>query len=157
MENDYLLRQLTNEERMLVNSEVIKNQKSAAAAYLLWFFAGIIGAHRYYLGKTASAIAMTLTVVLTFGIGTIVTVIWMLVDVFAIGGWLEDDRLRLEKQAALEILARRSPPDAHAWAKPAAPQPVPRQPVTPKPVELHPELKGQDNPTQDHDDSWDDF
>jgi TM2 domain-containing membrane protein YozV len=47
-------------------------------AFLLAFFLGVFGVHRFYVGKTGSAIAMlvlTLTVV-----GAIVTVIWHIVD-----------------------------------------------------------------------------
>lgn len=36
--SQYLMSQLTNEERLLVNSEVEKRRRSAAVAYLLWVF-----------------------------------------------------------------------------------------------------------------------
>lgn len=76
MQNACLLHQLTTQERILVNSEVEKRKKSTVAAYLLWWFTGVIGGHRYYMGKTGSAVAMTLITVLTFGIVAIVTGIW---------------------------------------------------------------------------------
>lgn len=107
MQNAYLLHQLTTQERILVNSEVEKRKKSTVAAYLLWWFTGIIGGHRYYMGKTGSAVAMTLITVLTFGIGIIVTGIWWIVDAFLIPRWIQEDQDRIEVQAAIEILNSR--------------------------------------------------
>ncbi|GEK07645.1 TM2 domain-containing protein [Schleiferilactobacillus harbinensis] len=107
MQNAYLLHQLTTQERILVNSEVEKRKKSTVAAYVLWWFTGIIGGHRYYMGKTGSAVAMTLITVLTFGIGIIVTGIWWIVDAFLIPRWIQEDQDRIEVQAAIEILNSR--------------------------------------------------
>ncbi|MDD2324010.1 MAG: TM2 domain-containing protein [Bacteroidales bacterium] len=55
--------------------------KSKGVAYLLWFFLGIFSAHRFYLGKTGSAILYLLTGQI-FGIG------W-LVDLFLLGGMVD--------------------------------------------------------------------
>ncbi|MTV81975.1 TM2 domain-containing protein [Secundilactobacillus folii] len=111
MNNQYYLSQLTNQELMLVNSEVEKRKKSTAAAYLLCIFLGTLGAHRYYMGKTGSAIAMTLITVLTLGFGTLVTGIWEIVDLFLISGWLQNNQNVVEEQAAQEILNRRTVPN----------------------------------------------
>lgn len=35
-------------------------RRSTAVAYLLWFFLGLVGAHRFYAGETRSAVAMLL-------------------------------------------------------------------------------------------------
>lgn len=98
---------LSNQELLLVNSEVEKNSKSTLVAYLLWWFTGLIGGHRYYFGKTGSAVAMTLIVLLTLGLGSIITGIWMLVDVFHISSWLKADQKEKEQAAIQEILMRR--------------------------------------------------
>ncbi|MGF2385895.1 TM2 domain-containing protein [Lentilactobacillus otakiensis] len=107
MNNDYFVSQLTTEEMMLVNSEVEKRQKSPAVAYLLALFAGFVGGHRYYMGKTGSAVAMTLITVLTLGIGISITGIWALVDLFLINGWLQEDLKTIESEAAQTIFGRR--------------------------------------------------
>lgn len=69
-------------------------KKSVAAAYVLWVFFGVLGAHRFYLGRAGSAVFMlllSLTVV-----GLIVTVVWALIDAFLIPGMAQDrnDELR---------------------------------------------------------------
>ena len=105
--NEYLLNQLTDQELLLVNSEVEKNKKSIAVAYILCIFFGSIGGHRYYMGKTGSAIAMTLITVLTVGFGVLVTVIWSFVDLFLIPGWLKDNQNSVEAAASQNVLTRR--------------------------------------------------
>jgi TM2 domain-containing membrane protein YozV len=74
------------------------NKKSVAVAYLLWLFLGGAGGHRFYAGKTGSAVAQLL--LLIFGlILTIVyvgvflligLVIWVIVDAFLIPGWIRN-------------------------------------------------------------------
>ena len=52
-------------------------QKSVGTAYLLWFVAGVVGAHQFYLGKTGRAISY----ILTFGwLG-----VGLLIDLFTLG------------------------------------------------------------------------
>ncbi|MCH5463233.1 TM2 domain-containing protein [Lactobacillus sp. LC28-10] len=111
MNNQYYLSQLTNDELMLVNSEVQKRKKSAAVAYILCVLLGTLGGHRYYMNKIGSAIAMTLISVLTFGFGLIVTGIWTIVDLFLIAGWLQEDQNSVEEEAAKEVLSRRGMPN----------------------------------------------
>lgn len=52
--------QLSDKELIIFNQEVEANKKSPVVSYLLWWFTGVVGGHRYYFGKTASAITMTL-------------------------------------------------------------------------------------------------
>ena len=79
-------------------SEMNTNSKSAAAAYLLWFFLGAFGAHRFYMGRNGSAFgqlglfigSVLLSVVAIGLIGFPILGIWLLVDVFLINGWLKE-------------------------------------------------------------------
>ena len=66
-------------------------------AFLLAFFVGIFGAHRFYVGKTGSGIAM---LVLTISIvGVVVTGIWATIDWIMIvcGGFDDGEGKRLTR------------------------------------------------------------
>jgi len=43
---------LTEKQLAVLESEMQKHKKSVAVAYLLWFFLGSLGVHKFYLGET---------------------------------------------------------------------------------------------------------
>lgn len=69
-------------------------KKSTGIAYLLWFFLGALGVHRFYLGQTGTGVAMAvisvaswITVFIGIGfVGLAIIGIWWLVDAFLIPG-----------------------------------------------------------------------
>lgn len=69
-------------------------KKSAGLGYVLWFFLGWIGVHRFYLGRTGSDIAMLVITIVSWillfvGIGLLgfaAIAIWLIVDAFLIPG-----------------------------------------------------------------------
>ena len=64
-------------------------RKSVGIAYLLWFFLGGLGVHRFYTGNTKSAVTQ-LILTLT-GIGFLLIVLpWLLIDLFLIPGLVRD-------------------------------------------------------------------
>ena len=79
------------------------SKKSVAAAYLLWFFLGWFGAHRFYAGKIGSAVVMLILALITVPlmyvlIGFVTWAIvglWWIVDAFLIPGLIRDYNLRL--------------------------------------------------------------
>ena len=62
--------------------EFQNQKKSMGVAYLLWFFLGLLGIHRFYLGQKGTAIAQLILTITVIGI--IVSGIWVLVDAFLI-------------------------------------------------------------------------
>lgn len=73
-----------------------EHRKSAGVAYILWLFLAYFSGHRFYLGRTGSAIAQTalflvsaLLTAASFTIGAVALLVWVgwsLVDAFLIPG-----------------------------------------------------------------------
>lgn len=91
----------TNDALLMMRYDA--NKKSALVAYLLWFFVGSLGGHRFYLGRTGSAIALLsitvlsvlLTVILIGFFGFFVVGLWVLIDAFLIPGMITDNNNKL--------------------------------------------------------------
>ena len=79
------------------------NKKSVGVAYVLWFFFGGLGGHRFYLKQTGTAIAMLLICLVSIPlsflligyVGFLIVGIWALVDAFLIPGMARDYNNRL--------------------------------------------------------------
>ena len=90
---------LTERELLILRQEVNGRRKSVAAAWLLWLFLGVLGAHRFYMGRIGTCIAMLLT------IGGLL--FWVLVDIFLIPGMLRADQRKVQAEVLGEIAAIR--------------------------------------------------
>lgn len=87
---------MTTDARAVIQFDVFK--KSAGVAYLLWFFFGSFGGHRFYLDRSGSAAAMLIITVISLmlmivlvGFITIwITWNWWIVDAFLIPGMIRE-------------------------------------------------------------------
>lgn len=78
-------------------------KKDIMLAYILWFFLGSFGVHRFYMNRTSSGIMMALlhviswiTVVIFIGfLGFALLGIWWLIDAILIMGWVERHNMQL--------------------------------------------------------------
>lgn len=90
-------------------------KKSAGIAYVLWFFTGGFGGHRFYLGRIGSAVGQLVLTLLGWpllfagGFGLLLLAplgVWLLVDLFLIPGIISDHNgglmRRLNKSATAE-------------------------------------------------------
>jgi TM2 domain-containing membrane protein YozV len=74
------------------------HKKSPAVAYLLWFFLGEFGAHRFYMGRIWSGIAMALLLVASavlllifIGVfGLLACFVWWIIDAFLLNNWIKE-------------------------------------------------------------------
>jgi TM2 domain-containing membrane protein YozV len=103
---------LSTQQQILVEQRVSNEAKSALVAYLLWFFLGPFGAHRFYLARGGSGAAMLIlfivglaTLVIFIGIPLVLGVlIWLLVDAFLIPGMVDQLRQGTRTRATHELL-----------------------------------------------------
>ena len=90
---------LDERELLIYRDRMERQRKSPLITWLLWLFAGALGAHRYYLGNVGRGIAMTLTL---GGLG-----IWALIDAFFIPGALRKNEAEAETLVLQEIAMMR--------------------------------------------------
>ncbi|MDO1581224.1 TM2 domain-containing protein [Rhizobium oryzicola] len=94
---------VSTEKQILIEQRVTNEAKSVGAAYLLWFFVGYFGGHRFYLGRTGSAVAILLLTIAgialsVVGVGLVllgIVGIWVLVDAFLIPGMVADHKNKI--------------------------------------------------------------
>lgn len=91
-----LKKDLTAEQLSIVQSELEKKKKSNVIMYVLWWFTGVLGGHRFYLGDIGYALGMLFTL---GGLG-----FWALIDVFFIGKRLEVKTNQLENEIIMDVL-----------------------------------------------------
>ncbi|MGP3698678.1 TM2 domain-containing protein [Rhodobacter sp. NSM] len=102
---------LTTQQQLLVEQRLTNDKKSTLVAYVLWFFTAGLGGHRFYMGKTGSAVAMLILTILGFltliiyigGILLLIVAVWALVDAFLIPGWIEDSTRTARARISREI------------------------------------------------------
>ncbi|HCT44681.1 MAG: hypothetical protein CMJ35_16130 [Phycisphaerae bacterium] len=78
-------------------------KKSPLIAYLLWWFLGFFGAHRFYMNQPLSAVfmllltlgSMVLTLVIIGWLGLLVVALWWFIDAFLIPGYVRRFNMRL--------------------------------------------------------------
>lgn len=91
-------RELDPGQMALFNSEMVKYQKNVGLAYVLWFFLGTLGGHKFYLGKGKQGVLyLLLTIVAGISLGSGGQVIFVICAVI-LGVMLLIDLLTMAKQ-----------------------------------------------------------
>jgi TM2 domain-containing membrane protein YozV len=98
--------QMDARELLLLESEVKSQGKNMVVAYVLWYFLGLFGGHRFYMNRKGSAIAQLILSIT--GIGMIVTFVWWVVDAFLLHQWVKDRNQDVENRIIEQIVASRS-------------------------------------------------
>jgi TM2 domain-containing membrane protein YozV len=88
-----------------IESLVESQAKKPFPAYVLWFFLGWLGAHRFYAGRPKSAMAMAALSLSMIGLP--ITIFWWMADVVLLGTILSEERELLYDQQARILLENR--------------------------------------------------
>lgn len=91
---------LSTEQMMLIEQRVTNDGPSAGVAWLLLIFLGLVGAHRFYLGRTTSGLLMipsNLTIVGGF--------IWLFIDLFLLTGMIRARREEVRDRLMTRMMA----------------------------------------------------
>lgn len=83
---------LTSADRILIEATVMREAPKIGVAYFLWAFLGSLGAHRFYLGRPATAILQILLNLILIGF------LWVLVDAALIPRFIEQRRAEIRKR-----------------------------------------------------------
>jgi TM2 domain-containing membrane protein YozV len=81
-------------EKAKIQAQQLFPEKNMAVGYILLFFLGFFGAHRFYYGKNGTAVLMivlTLLVVTSF-----ITAIWCLVDIYFVYKYNEEQNAEIK-------------------------------------------------------------
>ncbi|MEF3303467.1 TM2 domain-containing protein [Paenibacillus sp. GYB003] len=98
--------QLDARELLILEQEVKNQGKNMVVAYILWYFLGLFGGHRFYLRKKGSAIAQLILSITM--IGMIVTCIWWLIDAFLLHTWVKDHNREVEGRVMDQIMMQKN-------------------------------------------------
>lgn len=86
-------------EKIYVEARVANEGPSMALAYFFWLFLGIVSAHRFYVGRTGTAILQIVSYFFVIG------VIWWIIDGLLTYGLVRarQDEIRRRLAADLEL------------------------------------------------------
>ena len=80
------------------------NKKSQGVSYLLWLILGGIGAHRFYIGRTATGAVMLVLWLagLLVGVTWLIVIVWWIVDAFLIPGMVREKNMAIADKFAFD-------------------------------------------------------
>lgn len=97
---------LSTAQLSLIEQRVANDGPNITLAYLLWFFLGLVSAHRFYLGRAGTAILQILSYFIFIGF------IWLLVDAFLIPGMVREKQEEIRQRMTTELLAHAGTSDS---------------------------------------------
>ncbi|QDX95423.1 TM2 domain-containing protein [Brevibacillus laterosporus] len=110
MDNLIARQNLNTDQQLMVNAELNKKKKSVGIAYLLWFFLGSVGGHRFYAGDIGLGIFYLVLFVISCFTLFIPTGIMCLIDLFLIGKRIDkvNDRLEADIIKQVKLVGKRN-------------------------------------------------
>lgn len=107
---------LSVEQQTLVESRLANEAKSTGLTYVLWFFFGSLGVHRFYLGHVWRGLAMLILSIvgwLTLPAGIVplgFLALWLLLDLFFIPALVDEQRGKIRRRLTDSLVAGTASP-----------------------------------------------
>jgi TM2 domain-containing membrane protein YozV len=101
--NQQISSRLSDTQKMLIEQRIANEKPSSGTAYLLCLFLGTLGAHRFYLGQTGTAVVMLILSITLFGL--LISGPWAVIDLFLISGIIQKRMEALRQKYTIEALA----------------------------------------------------
>lgn len=103
---------LSTQDRMYIEQRISNDAKSAFIAYVLWFFLGFIGAHRFYLGRVFTGLLQLCLfvagwVLAAVAVGLILLAVlgvWWIWDAISIPMMIGSHKRKLRRRLEDEVL-----------------------------------------------------
>lgn len=89
---------ISTDQQILIEARISNEKKSIGAAFALWFFLGIISAHRFYLNRPISALLQIASYFIFVGF------IWWIVDAFLLGDMVQKHSAGLREKMLSDLM-----------------------------------------------------
>jgi TM2 domain-containing membrane protein YozV len=93
---------LSTDELSLIEGQVINDAPTVGMGYVLWLFLGLFSAHRFYMGKSGSAVLQILSYFVLIGFA------WWIIDGFMMSRMVDERKDQLRGRL-IKQLTRRDP------------------------------------------------
>lgn len=97
-------------QKTYIEARLTNDGPSMGLAYFFWLFLGIISAHRFYLGRTGTAVLQIISYFFVIGL------IWLIIDAFLLPGLVRERQNETRRRIALETFG----PDPVTTSVPAS-------------------------------------
>lgn len=104
---------LSTAQLSLIEQRVANEGPSQGVAYLFWFFLWFVSGHRFYLGRSTTAILQILSYFILIGF------IWVLVDAFLIPGMIRERNDEIRRKMTTDLTAHFGTSDMTSVGDPA--------------------------------------
>ncbi|MGQ3675857.1 TM2 domain-containing protein [Xanthobacter sp. TB0139] len=82
------------QQKTYIEARLTNEGPSLALAYFFWLFLGIFSAHRFYLGRTLSAVLQVISYLFVVGI------IWWIIDLFLLPDMVRERQDEVRRRIA---------------------------------------------------------